>query len=154
VQNNLREHPFKGREGTNLDVSMSSLITLWMSIKVISKLLYARRLHNLCEWIGWNRKHRNPNGGTNNLRVNLNDVPLNISLKNNPTVIILNYLQEPIKIMHHPGIHKTFTIVQIVPVIFLDYFNNEIQWRPYNICSEYVPLWEHLPVCHFSHGGS
>lgn len=33
VQNNLREQPVWGREGTNLDMSMCSLIALWMSIK-------------------------------------------------------------------------------------------------------------------------
>jgi hypothetical protein len=34
-------------------------------------------------------------------------------------VIILNYLQEPIKIMHQPGIHRACTIVQIFLVICL-----------------------------------
>jgi hypothetical protein len=51
VQNNLREQLVRVREGNDLDMSMSSLITLWMSIKVIPKLLYARRLQNLCERI-------------------------------------------------------------------------------------------------------
>jgi hypothetical protein len=36
-----------GREGTDLDVSMSILVTLWMSIKEILELLYARRLNDL-----------------------------------------------------------------------------------------------------------
>jgi len=144
----------RGREGNNLDMSMSSLMTLWMSIKVIPMRLYARRLHNLYERIGWNSKHKNPDDGTDNLRVNLNDVPLNSSLKNNPTIIFLNYLQVPIKITHQPGIHQTCTIVQIFPMICLDYFSNEIQRSPYNICSKFVPLWERLPVWHFRHGGS
>jgi hypothetical protein len=124
-----------------------------MGSKVIPKLLYARRLHNLCEMIGWNSKHRNPDDGTDNLWVNLNDVPLNSSLKNNPSVIILNYLQVPIKIMHQPGIHRACTIVQISPMICLDYFSNEIQRSHHNICSEYVPLWDRLPVLHSSPGG-
>jgi hypothetical protein len=47
VQNNLYEQLVGGREGTDLDVSMSTLITLWMSTKEIPELLYARRLNNL-----------------------------------------------------------------------------------------------------------
>jgi hypothetical protein len=49
MQNNLREQPVSGREG--IDMSMCSLIALWMSIKEIHKLLQARRLQNLCKQI-------------------------------------------------------------------------------------------------------
>jgi hypothetical protein len=52
VQNNLQVQPMRGREGTDLDMSMCSLIALWMSIKEIPKLLEARRLQNLCKRIG------------------------------------------------------------------------------------------------------
>jgi hypothetical protein len=52
VQNNLREQPIRGREGTNLDMSMCSLIVLWMSIKELLKILQARRFQNICERTG------------------------------------------------------------------------------------------------------
>jgi hypothetical protein len=71
---------------------MCSLFALWMSTKEIPKLLQARRLQNIYERIGWNRKHWNTNDETDSLRINLNGVPLNSSLKYDPTVIILNDL--------------------------------------------------------------
>jgi hypothetical protein len=80
------------REGTNLDMSMCSLIALWMRTKEIPKLLQARRLQNLCKRICRNRKHWHTDDGIDGLRINLNGVPLNSGLKYNPTVIILNDL--------------------------------------------------------------
>jgi len=82
------------------------------------------------------------------LRINLNSMPLNNGLKYDPTVIFLNDLQIPTKLMNKPGIHRTCTGVQVSPVIHLDNLSNEIKWKPQNICSEYIPLWECLPVCH------
>jgi hypothetical protein len=44
VLNNLREQVLRGRKGTESDVSMCSLLTLWMRMKEILKLLQGRRL--------------------------------------------------------------------------------------------------------------
>jgi hypothetical protein len=78
---------------------------------------------------------------------------LNWSLKYDPMVLILNHLQVPIKLPHQPGIYRTCISVQVSLVIHLNNLSNEIYWRPHNISSNYIPLWECLPVCHFSHSG-
>jgi hypothetical protein len=39
-------------------------------------------------------------------------------------------------------------------MICLDYLSNEIQMSHHYIYSDYVPLWDRLPVLHFSLGGS
>jgi hypothetical protein len=59
----------------------------------------------------------NTNDGTDGLRINLNGVPLNSGLKYDPTVIILNDLQVPIKLTDKPRIHRTCTSREISPVI-------------------------------------
>jgi len=93
-------------------VSMSSLMTLWMSMKEVHKLLYGG--------------NRNINDITNNLRINLNDVPLNWSLKDDPKVLILNHLQISIELSHQPGINYASTFIQIAPMIVHDDLSNEI----------------------------
>jgi hypothetical protein len=47
VQDNFCEQAVRRRKSTYLDVSMSSLMTLWMSMKVLPKLLQRRGLHVL-----------------------------------------------------------------------------------------------------------
>jgi hypothetical protein len=37
--NNLREQAVRGRKGTDFDVSMCSLLALWMSMKELHELL-------------------------------------------------------------------------------------------------------------------
>jgi hypothetical protein len=93
----------QGRKGTYLDKRMSSLMALWMGMKVIPKLVQGRGFHNLCEGIGRNRQNWNINDGTDDLRINLNHVALNFYLKYDPMVHILNHLHIPIKLPHSLG---------------------------------------------------
>lgn len=76
---------------------MSSLMALWMGMKVIPELLQGRGLYNLYEGTGKNGQNWNINDGTDDLRINLNHVALNCSLKDDPMVLILNHLYIPKK---------------------------------------------------------
>jgi hypothetical protein len=96
---------------------MSSLIALRMGMKEIPELLQGRSLHNLCEGTFRNRQYWNINDGIDNLRINLNDMPLNWCLKYDPMVLIMNRLQVPIKLSHQPGIYCACIVVNVSPMV-------------------------------------
>jgi hypothetical protein len=60
------------------------------------------------------------------VRINLKQVALNISLKNDPMVLILNHLQVTVKLSHQPGVNCASTDVKIAPMVVPDDINNEI----------------------------
>jgi hypothetical protein len=105
---------------------MSSLMTLWMGMKVIPELLQGRGLHALYEGTGRYRQDWNINDGTDDLRINLKHVALNGSLKNDPMVLILNHLQIPVKLPHQFGTYCACTVVKISPVVVADDLSNVI----------------------------
>jgi hypothetical protein len=110
----------QGREYTNLDVSMCSLLTLRMSIKEIHKIVDAMRLQNICEWKPWNIKHWDPNNVADELRVNLKSVPSNCSLHDEASLILLSHYHVPTKLYHQTGINQVGTVIKISPVIVLN----------------------------------
>jgi hypothetical protein len=61
------------------------------------------------DWLKW--EDWNINKVIDHLRINLKHVALNISLKNDPMVLILNHLQVPIKLPHQSEINCTSTVV-------------------------------------------
>jgi hypothetical protein len=65
-------------------------------------------------------------------------VALNIFLKNDPLVHILNHLQVPIKLPHQPGINCASTVVEIAPMVVLDDISNKIQMSNHHISSEEI----------------
>jgi len=105
---------------------MSSLMTLWMGMKVIPELLQGRGLYVLYQGTGRYRQDWNINDGTDDLRIKLKHVALNGSLKNDPMVLILNHLQIPVKLPHQFGTYCGCTVVKISLVVVADDLSNVI----------------------------
>jgi hypothetical protein len=61
-------------------------------MKELPELIQRRSQHNFIEGTGGNLKHWQPNNLANDLRINHNNMPRNIRLKNNATVLILHHL--------------------------------------------------------------
>jgi len=53
-------------------------------------------------------------------------VTLNISLKNDPLVLILNHLQVLVELPHQPRINCASTVVKIAPMVVPVDISNEI----------------------------
>jgi hypothetical protein len=81
-------------------------------------------------------------------------VALNIRLKDDPLVLILNHLQVPVKLPHQPGINCASTVVEIAPVVVPDDIRNKIQRCNHHISSKDISFWNSLLVLYFCQGGS
>jgi len=79
-------------------------------------------------------------------------VALNIRLKNDPLVVILNHV--PVKLPHQPGINCASIVVEIAPMVVPDDISNKIQRCNHHISSEDIPFWNSLSVLYFCQGGS
>jgi hypothetical protein len=95
-------------------------------------------------------KHRYTKNPTDDLRINLENLPLNSGLKYNATIIILNHLQVPIEFSHQLGKHNASTVVDVSLVIGLNNIISDIQRCHSDICSNHIPLWDCLPILNSS----
>jgi hypothetical protein len=95
VQDNLGKHAVRSRQGTNPDGS-GMLLTLRDSLE-LSEIIQRRRQDYLIMWADRKLEHRHPNGLTDDLRINSDNMPIYRGLKNQAAVIILYYLEISIK---------------------------------------------------------